>query len=97
MDPSSRLVYLTSAGGSFEAHLVAARLSIEGIKTDLRGDDGPYPVAREIEIFVREDDLEVARQVLLTDAVDDALEPIESDREVRRRVGRLGSKRREAP
>src|SRR5581483_11092533 len=68
-----RMVHLTMAAGSFHARVLAARLGADGILTGLRGSvDGPYPVVSEVEVLVPVDDLDVARELLLTDEVEAA-------------------------
>ena len=67
------MVRLLTVSQSFHARVVAARLGSEGIVTELRGNvDGPYPVG-EVHVFVGEDDLGAAREILLADEVEDAL------------------------
>ena len=56
----------------FEARVIAARLGSEGIVTRLRGGiDTPYPMG-DVEVLVAEEDLEVARELLLADEVESA-------------------------
>jgi hypothetical protein len=67
------MVHLTTATGSFHGRVLAARLGSEGIPVELRGlSDGPYPLPGPVEILVRADMLELAREILLGDAVDAA-------------------------
>jgi hypothetical protein len=62
---------LTTAGSTFEARVLAARLGAEGILTELRGaSDGPYPLPWPVEVLVPADELEAAREILLADQVD---------------------------
>ena len=71
MPLSDRMVHLTTVVGSFHGHVVAARLGSEGIPVELRGlSDGPYPLPANVEVFVHADQLELARALLLGDAVD---------------------------
>jgi hypothetical protein len=71
MKPSDRMVHLTTVMGSFHGHVLAARLGTEGIPVELRGmSEGPYPLPANVSVFVREDQLELARSLLLADAVD---------------------------
>ena len=57
----------------FEARVMAARLGAEGIVWALRGGlDGPYPFG-EVEILVESSSWELASELLLADAVAEAL------------------------
>jgi hypothetical protein len=72
------MVPLVTATSSFEAKLLAARLGSEGILWELRGAvDGPYPVG-VIEVLVAADDEADARELLLVDEVEDALDPADT-------------------
>jgi hypothetical protein len=67
------MVPVLTAGSSFEAKIVAARLGSEGIMWQLRGNvDGPYPGGM-VEVLVARDDYDLARELLLVDEVEDAL------------------------
>jgi hypothetical protein len=80
MKPSDRMVHLTSVVGSFHGHVLAARLNSEGIAVELRGlSEGPYPLQMNVSVFVHEDQLELARSLLLADAVDAAFDDRYSD------------------
>lgn len=69
------MVHLLSVGSTFHARVVAARLGSDGILTELRGAvDGPYPGMGEVRLYVGEDDLPVARELLLADEVESAFE-----------------------
>ncbi len=75
MQPSDRMVHLVTVVGSFHAHVVAARLGSDGIPVELRGmSDGPYPLPSNVEVYVHENQLELARALLLGDAVDAAFD-----------------------
>ncbi len=64
--------HLTTVLGTFHGRVLAARLGAEGIPVDLRGlTDGPYPLQGEVDIYVMADQIELAREILLADAVDD--------------------------
>jgi Putative prokaryotic signal transducing protein len=68
-----RMVPLLRADGAFHARVVSARLGSEGILTQLRGSvDGPYPMGA-VEVLVSQDDLALARELLLADEVETAL------------------------
>ena len=80
MQPSDRMVHLTTVVGSFHGHVLAARLGADGIPVELRGmSDGPYPLPANVEVYVHEDQLELARALLLGDAVDAAFDERYSD------------------
>ncbi len=71
------MVPLVTLGGSFQARVLSARLGSEGIVTELRGAvDGPYPFG-DVVVLVDADDVDLARQLLLADEVEDALDPFE--------------------
>jgi len=66
------MVSLLRATDAFHAKVVAARLGADGIVTQFRGGiDTPYP-GGAIEVLVREDDLEAARELLLADEIEAA-------------------------
>lgn len=70
--------HLTTAQGAFHGRVLAARLGAEGVLVELRGmAEGPYPIQGTVEVYVDGDQLELAREILLADAVDAAFE--ESD------------------
>jgi hypothetical protein len=69
-----RLVHLRTVNSTFHARVIAARLGADGIATELRGSvDGPYPIGN-VSVWVREEDAESARELLLVDEVESALE-----------------------
>ncbi len=69
------IVHLTTVGGSFHGRVLVARLGAEGIQAELRGGvEGPYPNIGSVEVFVKASQVELARQVLLADAVDAAFD-----------------------
>jgi hypothetical protein len=75
MKPSDRMVHLTTVVGSFHGHVLAARLNSEGIAVELRGlSEGPYPITASVSVFVHGEQLELARSLLLADAVDAAFD-----------------------
>ncbi|MDQ2825913.1 MAG: hypothetical protein M3Y04_02915 [Actinomycetota bacterium] len=62
---------------SFHARVIAARLGTEGIVTDLRGNiDGLYPVG-DTHVYVGEDDLPEAQEILMVDDVESAFDAAE--------------------
>jgi len=74
------MVHLTSVQGPFHARVVVARLGAEGILTELRPPvDGPYPVYRPVDVYVSEEEAEVARELLLADEVEAALADVGGD------------------
>jgi hypothetical protein len=74
------MVRLRTAEGPFHAKVIAARLGAEGIVCQLRGAvDGPYPAIGDVYVYVDEDDVADASEVLLADDVEAALSVIERD------------------
>ena len=68
------MVRLATVQSGFEAKVMAARLGAEGIVWELRGAvDGPYPMG-PVTVLVDEDDLDVARELLLVDEVESSFE-----------------------
>ena len=68
------MVRLATVSSSFHARVIAARLGSEGIVTDLRGNiDGLYPVG-DVHVFVGEDDLAEAQEILMVDEVESAFD-----------------------
>jgi hypothetical protein len=71
------MVPLVPAQGTFHAKVIAARLGAEGFTTQLRGSvDGPYPCFGEVTVYVAEDELELAAELLLIDEVEATLDPV---------------------
>ena len=69
------MVHLVSVHGAFHARVIAARLGSDGILTELRGSlDGPYPSLGEVRVYVEEEALPTARELLLADEVESAFE-----------------------
>jgi len=67
------MCYLTTVVGSFHGRVLAARLGAEGVLVVLKGTtDGPYPLPSAVDVLVPADQLSLAREILLADAVDDA-------------------------
>jgi hypothetical protein len=78
------MVHLTNANGSFHAHVIAARLEVEGIACELRGlGDWPWPGAGGVQIYVADQDLGDASELLLFDRVEAVFQPSPSRRQVR--------------
>ena len=70
----TRMVRLTTVGTSFHARVIAARLGSEGIVTDLRGNvDGFYPVG-DVHVYVDQEELAEAREILFVDEVESAFD-----------------------
>jgi hypothetical protein len=68
------MVRLATVNSSFHARVIAARVGAEGIVTELRGNiDGPYPMG-DVHIFVPEDDLPSAQELLMADEVESAFD-----------------------
>lgn len=81
------MVHLLTVSGAFQARVLAARLGSEGIVTELRGAiDGPYPCGEAL-VFVEQSDLDLARQLLLADEVEEAFAAIEARAGEARRAG----------
>jgi hypothetical protein len=71
MEPASPMVRLTTVAGSFPARVLAARLRSEGVRSELHGaGSGPYPLPGVVDVLVPADQLLLAREILLADAVD---------------------------
>ncbi|HEX2849458.1 MAG TPA: hypothetical protein VHN98_02855 [Acidimicrobiales bacterium] len=80
------MVHLLTVRSGFQARVIAARLGSEGIVTELRGGiSGPYPVG-DVGVYVGEGDLDLSRQLLLADEVEDAFTEATPDAGARRRV-----------
>ncbi len=70
----TRMVRLTTVGTSFHARVIAARLGSEGIVTDLRGNvDGFYPVG-DVHVYIDQEDLPEAQEILMVDEVESAFD-----------------------
>ena len=68
------MVRLATVRTTFHARVIAARLGAEGIVTDLRGNvDGIYPMG-DVHVFVSEEDLPAAQELLLADEVESAFD-----------------------
>lgn len=81
------LVALTSVHGSFTAHVLAARLTSEGIDVELRGALGsPYGLTvgdmARVDLYVPEEQVDDARLVMLASEVDAAMALPDPEREV---------------
>ncbi len=74
------MVRLATVASSFHARVIAARLGVEGMTIELRGNvDGIYPIG-DVHVFVDEDDLPAAQELLLIDEVESAFDdPYDSD------------------
>ncbi len=70
------MVHLVSVSSPFEAKVLTARLGAEGIVWEIRGASGIYPVGRS-HVYVDEEGLEVARELLLSDAVEAVFDEVE--------------------
>ena len=68
------MVRLATVSTSFHARVIAARVGAEGIVTQLRGNlDGPYPMG-DVHIFVEEESLPTAQELLLADEIESAFD-----------------------
>jgi hypothetical protein len=73
------MVRLATVRSTFHARVIAARLGSEGIVTDLRGNvDGIYPMG-DVHVFVPEEDLPDAQEMLLVDEVESAFDDEEAE------------------
>lgn len=68
------MVRLVTVGSTFHARVIAARLGAEGVLCDLRGNvDGPYPMG-DVHVFVPEDEVDAASELLMADEVESAFD-----------------------
>jgi len=68
------MVRLATVRTTFHARVIAARLGADGIVTDLRGNvDGIYPMG-DVHVFVSEEDLPPAQELLMADEVESAFD-----------------------
>ena len=89
--PDVPLVPLVRVKDSFAARVLVARLGSEGIVTSLRGAvDGPYPVG-DVAVFVDADDMDLARQLLLADEVEETFTAAARDGATSRRIAGMTS------
>ena len=73
------MVRLATVSTSFHARVIAARVGAEGIVTQLRGNlDGPYPMG-DVHVFVEEDSLPTAQELLLADEIESAFDDDAAD------------------
>jgi hypothetical protein len=73
------MVRLATVRSTFHARVIAARLGSEGIVTDLRGNvDGIYPMG-DVHVFVAEEDLAEAQELLFVDEIESAFDDEELD------------------
>lgn len=69
------MVHLTTSPNPSHARIVAARLGSDGVLTELQGgSDTFHPVGGDVRVLVHEDDFELAREILLVEEVESALE-----------------------
>jgi hypothetical protein len=79
-----RMVHLRTVSSTFHARVIAARLGADGIVTQLRGNvGGPYPLG-DVSVWVVEDDVGAASELLLADEIEAAFTPHPDDEEPRR-------------
>ena len=73
----ARMVHLRTVHNTFHARVIAARLGADGIVTQLRGSvDGPYPIG-DVSVWVDEDDVVCAQELLLADEVESAFDTVD--------------------
>ncbi len=90
MPPTGRMRHLTTVRGSFHGRVLVARLGAAGILAELRGaSDGPYPFQEQVDVFVAEADFGQAVELLLAEAVDDAIDDDAIEAEFAHGVGEL--------
>jgi hypothetical protein len=83
------MVRLVTVGSTFHARVIAARLGAEGVLCDLRGNvDGPYPMG-DVHVYVPEDELDAATELLLADEVESAFDGAASGADDAGRVWQL--------
>jgi hypothetical protein len=76
------MCYLTTVVGSFHGRVLAARLGAEGVIVVLKGTtDGLYPMQSPVDVLVPADQLVLAREILLADAVDDVFGDVELEQD----------------
>ena len=76
------MVRLATVRTTFHARVIAARLGAEGIVTDLRGNvDGMYPMG-DVFVYVPEEELADAQELLLVDEVESAFDEVDDDSDV---------------
>jgi hypothetical protein len=76
---AARMVLLRTVPSGFHARVLAARLGSDGIVAQLRGAvDGPYPIG-DVMVYVGEDDLDTAQELLLADEVEAAFDDADDD------------------
>ncbi|MGD2051540.1 MAG: DUF2007 domain-containing protein [Acidimicrobiia bacterium] len=88
IEASARFVRATTVGDLVSGQVLAARLRSEGIEVRLHSEAlGPYPTTvgglAATELWVPQDRLEEAAQILLDSEVRNALAPAEPEREPR--------------
>jgi hypothetical protein len=84
MKPAAPMTHLTTVSGGFHAKVLVARLGAEGIPALMSGGaDGLYPIFVEVAVFVPAVQADLAREILLADAVDAVFDEIEPDEEAR--------------
>jgi hypothetical protein len=72
------MCHLTTVVGTFHGRVLAARLGAEGVLVVLKGtSDGLYPFQSMVDVLVPADQLALAREILLADAVDDAFADVD--------------------
>src|SRR5262249_512809 len=70
-----RMVRLATVTSTFHARVIAARVGAEGMVTELRGNlAGPYPTMGEVHVYIAEDDLPSAQELLMADEVESAFD-----------------------
>jgi hypothetical protein len=85
--------------GSFHGRVLAARLGAEGVIVVLKGmSEGPYPLQGAVEVLVPAEQLELAREILLADEVEDVfVDPMAWQYEAPAEAGTTGRGARRRP
>jgi hypothetical protein len=79
------MVTLVTVRNGFQARVVVARLGAAGVVAQMRGPvDGPYPIG-DVNIEVPEVELDLARQLMLADAVEAVFDAPHPENKTRRR------------
>ena len=69
------MVHLTTSPNPSHARVIAARLGADGVLAQLHGgSDSLHLAGSDVRVMVHEDDFELAREILLVEEVEAALE-----------------------
>ncbi len=74
------MVHLVSVHDEFHARVITARLGSDGIPIEVRPPlGGPYPLLGEVHLYVGENDVQLARDLLRADEDDAGTPPEDLD------------------